>query len=37
MPEGRVPVSDILKAAKGMMQKQLYSVFTSPVNGLEPG
>jgi hypothetical protein len=36
MADMKIPVSNILEASKGMAQKQLYVVFTSPVNGLEP-
>lgn len=36
MAEKRIPVADVLQASKGMLQKQLYVVFTSPVNGMEP-
>lgn len=32
----KVPVSAILEASKGMLQKQLYVVFTTPTAGLEP-
>lgn len=35
MPD-KVPASNILEASKGMAQKQLYVVFTTPVQGLEP-
>ncbi len=35
MPE-KVPASNILEASKGMAQKQLYVVFTTPVRGLDP-
>lgn len=31
-----VPVSGVLQASKGMLQKQLYAIFTKPVNGLGP-
>jgi uncharacterized protein YciI len=31
-----ISVSDILNASKGMLQKQLYVVFTRPANGLGP-
>ena len=27
---------DIIKASAGMLQKQLYAVFTAPTNGLGP-
>ncbi len=36
MPEMKLPASKILEASKGMAQKQLYVVFTTPANGLEP-
>ncbi len=36
MTETRIRVEDILEASKGMLQKQLYVVFTSPTNGLGP-
>lgn len=36
MTETRIKVEDILEASKGMLQKQLYVVFTSPTNGLGP-
>jgi len=32
----KVPVSNILEASKGMAQKQLYVVFTTPTSGLDP-
>lgn len=35
MPE-KVPAANILEASKGMAQKQLYVVFTTPAQGLEP-
>ena len=31
-----VPAADVLNASKGMLQKQLYAIFTTPVNGLGP-
>lgn len=31
-----VKVKDVLEASKGMLQKQLYVVFTRPTNGLGP-
>jgi uncharacterized protein YciI len=36
MAEPIVKASDVLQASAGMLQKQLYVVFTSPVNGLGP-
>lgn len=32
----RITKDDILNASKGMLQKQLYVVFTTPTNGLGP-
>jgi len=31
-----VPAQDVRAASSGMLQKQLYAVFTSPTNGLGP-
>jgi len=31
-----IPAKDILKACEGMLRKQLYVVFTTPTQGLEP-
>ena len=31
-----IPKADILKACEAMLRKQLYVVFTTPTNGLEP-
>lgn len=31
-----VPVAAVLDASKGMLQKQLFAIFTTPVNGLGP-
>lgn len=31
-----VPVSEILRASGGMLQKQLYVIFTTPVGGIDP-
>ena len=31
-----IPAADILKAASAMLRKQMYVVFTTPVNGIEP-
>jgi uncharacterized protein YciI len=36
MAEPVVKAADILQASKGMLQKQLYVVFTRPTNGLGP-
>lgn len=36
MTEPVIRAADILEASKGMLQKQLYVVFTKPVNGLGP-
>lgn len=36
MPETRIPVTKILEASRGMAQKQLYVVLTTPVQGLDP-
>jgi uncharacterized protein YciI len=36
MTEPVVRAADILQASKGMLQKQLYVVFTKPTNGLGP-
>ncbi len=36
MSEPVIKVEDILNASKGMLQKQLYVVFTTPTNGLGP-
>lgn len=36
MPDDSLKVSDILEASRGMLQKQLYAVFTSPANGMGP-
>ena len=32
----QVPAADVRAASKEMLQKQLYAIFTSPANGLEP-
>jgi uncharacterized protein YciI len=32
----KVPAANILEASRGMAQKQLYVVFTSPTRGLDP-
>jgi uncharacterized protein YciI len=29
-------VTDVMKASSGMLQKQLYAVFTTPTGGIEP-
>lgn len=31
-----MPAADVMEASKAMLQKQLYAVFTKPVNGLGP-
>ncbi|MEQ8709159.1 MAG: YciI family protein [Rhodospirillales bacterium] len=36
MSEPKITRSDILQASKGMLQMQLYAVFTRPVNGMGP-
>ncbi|MFY0614168.1 MAG: hypothetical protein JXQ99_21745 [Hyphomicrobiaceae bacterium] len=36
MSEPQITKHDILKASEGMLQKQLYVVFTTPTNGLGP-
>lgn len=36
MPDDSLKVSDVLEASRGMLQKQLYAVFTSPTNGMGP-
>ena len=36
MSEPVIKVEDILNASKGMLQKQLYVVFTTPTDGLGP-
>jgi uncharacterized protein YciI len=36
MSEPRVMAKDILEASKGMLQKQLYVVFTKPAGGMGP-
>jgi uncharacterized protein YciI len=36
MADPVVKASDVLQASKGMLQKQLYAVFTKPANGLAP-
>jgi uncharacterized protein YciI len=36
MSEPVVTAADVLEASKGMLQKQLYVVFTRPTNGLGP-
>ena len=36
MSEPVIKVEDILNASRGMLQKQLYAVFTTPANGLGP-
>lgn len=36
MSEPKITKTDILNASKGMLQKQLYAVFTKPANGMGP-
>ncbi len=36
MPDDSLKVTDILEASRGMLQKQLYAVFTSPADGIGP-
>ena len=36
MSEPVIKVEDILNASRGMLQKQLYVVFTTPANGMGP-
>jgi len=36
MTDTRISVEDILEASRGMLQKQLYVVFTTPTDGLGP-
>ena len=36
MSEPQITKDDILEASKGMLQKQLYVVFTTPTNGMGP-
>lgn len=36
MPEPRVTAQDVLNASRGMLQKQIYVVFTRPNRGLGP-
>ena len=36
MSEPVIKVEDILNACRGMLQKQLYVVFTTPANGMGP-
>ncbi|WP_233270608.1 YciI family protein [Chachezhania sediminis] len=31
-----VPAAGVLEASKGMLQKQLYAIFTTPVDGMGP-
>lgn len=31
-----VPAAGVIEASKAMLQKQLYAIFTSPVNGMGP-
>jgi uncharacterized protein YciI len=36
MADDLMPVPDVLNASKGMLQKQLYVIFTEPVSGMGP-
>ena len=36
MTEPVIRVADVLDASRGMLQKQLYAVFTTPTNGMGP-
>ena len=36
MADPKITAQDVLNASKGMLQKQLYVVFTTPTNGLGP-
>ena len=36
MSDEGIKVGDVLEASKGMLQKQLYAVFTTPANGMGP-
>ena len=36
MPNPNITKDDILEASKGMLQKQLFVVFTTPTNGMGP-
>ena len=36
MAEPKITKHDVLKASEGMLQKQLYAVFTTPTNGMGP-
>ena len=36
MSEPKITKHDILAASKGMLQKQMYVVFTKPINGMGP-
>lgn len=36
MTEQRIKAEDVLNASRGMLQKQLYVVFTTPTDGLGP-
>jgi len=31
-----LPVADVMEASRRMLQKQLYAIFTTPVNGIGP-
>ncbi len=36
MADDLIPVPDVLNASKGMLQKQLYVIFTEPTGGIGP-
>ncbi len=36
MSESKIKAQEVLDASKGMLQKQLYVVFTTPTNGMGP-
>ena len=36
MAEPKITKHDVLAASEGMLQKQLYAVFTTPTNGMGP-
>lgn len=36
MSESKIRAQEVLDASKGMLQKQLYVVFTTPTNGIGP-
>lgn len=35
-PRKSLPVQAVMEASAGMLQKQLYAIFTTPVNGIGP-